>query len=525
MDGSFPLGGAVCATLIALGWDPYSATLAATAAGALAGLATGLLNVKLKIMDLLASILMMIALYSINLRIMGKPNVPLIAEPTLFTLLQPEWLSDYVFRPLLLVFIVIAAKLLLDWFFTTQKGLAIRATGSNPRMARAQGVNTGGMILLGMAISNALVALAGALFAQTQGGADISMGIGTIVIGLAAVIVGEHPALAPADPRDPRGDPRRHRLPLLHRPGAEQRFHRLAGPGPEPGHRGAGHRRPGDSDDEETPARQEGSLTMLSAKNLKITFNPGTPIETRALRGLSLDIPAGQFVTVIGSNGAGKSTFLNAVSGDLPIDSGQILIDDEDVTRKPVWARANRVARVFQDPMAGTCEDLTIEENMALAQRRGTGRGLGRAVQASMRDGFRESLATLGLGLENRLGDRIGLLSGGQRQAVSLLMAALQPSRILLLDEHTAALDPRTADFVLHLTARIVAEKKLTTMMVTHSMRQALDVGERTVMLHQGQVVLDVSGEQRKGLDVPDLLAMFEKVRGEKLADDALLLG
>lgn len=228
---------------------------------------------------------------------------------------------------------------------------------------------------------------------------------------------------------------------------------------------------------------------------------------------------------MIGSNGAGKSTFLNAVSGDLPIDSGQILIDDEDVTRKPVWARANRVARVFQDPMAGTCGDLTIEENMALAQRRGAGRGLGRAVQASMRDGFRESLATLGLGLENRLGDRIGLLSGGQRQAVSLLMAALQPSRILLLDEHTAALDPRTADFVLHLTARIVAEKKLTTMMVTHSMRQALDVGERTVMLHQGQVVLDVSGEQRKGLDVPDLLAMFEKVRGEKLADDALLLG
>lgn len=191
VDGSFPLGGAVCATLIALGWDPYSATLAATAAGALAGLATGLLNVKLKIMDLLASILMMIALYSINLRIMGKPNVPLIAEPTLFTLLQPEWLSDYVFRPLLLVFIVIAAKLLLDWFFTTQKGLAIRVTGSNPRMARAHGVNTGGMILLGMAISNALVALAGALFAQTQGGADISMGIGTIVIGLAAVIVGE----------------------------------------------------------------------------------------------------------------------------------------------------------------------------------------------------------------------------------------------------------------------------------------------------------------------------------------------
>ena len=264
---------------------------------------------------------------------------------------------------------------------------------------------------------------------------------------------------------------------------------------------------------------------MLSAQQLEITFNPGTPIETRALRGMSLDIPDGQFVTVIGSNGAGKSTFLNAVSGDLSVDKGRIEIAGQDMTRLPVWARSERVARVFQDPMAGTCEDLTIEENMALAQRRGTFRRLSRAVKAEMRDNFRERLSILGLGLENRLTDRIGLLSGGQRQAVSLLMAALQPSRILLLDEHTAALDPRTADFVLQLTARIVSEAKLTTMMVTHSMRQALDVGQRTVMLHQGQVVLDVSGEERARLDVPDLLQMFEKVRGEKLADDALLLG
>ena len=264
---------------------------------------------------------------------------------------------------------------------------------------------------------------------------------------------------------------------------------------------------------------------MLNAQDLHITFNPGTPIETRALRGMSLEIPAGQFVTVIGSNGAGKSTFLNAVSGDLAVDSGRIDIDGVDVTRQPVWERARRVARVFQDPMAGTCEDLTIEENMALADMRGRRRGLGRAVQASRREEYRAHLATLGLGLENRLGDRIGLLSGGQRQAVSLLMAALQPSRILLLDEHTAALDPRTADFVIKLTARIVAEHRLTTMMVTHSMRQALDVGERTVMLHQGRVVLDVSGKEREGLDVHHLLDMFERVRGEKLDDDALLLG
>lgn len=191
VDGSFPLGGAVCAVLIAAGYNPWVATLAATAAGAAAGMVTGWLNVKLKIMDLLASILMMIALYSVNLRIMGGPNVPLINDPTIFNMLQPEGIEDYVFRPLLLLVIVVAAKLALDWFFATQRGLAIRATGSNARMARAQGVNTGGMILLGMAVSNGLVGLAGAMFVQTQGGSDISMGIGTIVIGLAAVIVGE----------------------------------------------------------------------------------------------------------------------------------------------------------------------------------------------------------------------------------------------------------------------------------------------------------------------------------------------
>ncbi|MBN9461395.1 MAG: ABC transporter ATP-binding protein [Burkholderiales bacterium] len=264
---------------------------------------------------------------------------------------------------------------------------------------------------------------------------------------------------------------------------------------------------------------------MIGVHDLHLTFNRGTPIETRALRGLTLEIPRGQFVTVIGSNGAGKSTLLNAVSGETAVDSGRVEIDGVDVTRRPVWERAGQVARVFQDPMAGTCEDLSIEENMALADLRGARRGFGRAVKAARREEYRARLAGLGLGLENRLSDRIGLLSGGQRQAVSLLMATLRPSRILLLDEHTAALDPRTAEFVLALTVRIVAEHRLTTMMVTHSMRQALDAGERTVMLHQGQVVLDVAGEQRKGLEVADLLAMFERVRGETLSDDTLLLG
>ena len=264
---------------------------------------------------------------------------------------------------------------------------------------------------------------------------------------------------------------------------------------------------------------------MLDAQDLHVTFNPGTPIENPVLRGMTLSIPEGEFVSVIGSNGAGKSTFLNAIAGDLRVDSGTIRINHADVTRLPTWDRSERVARVFQDPMAGTCEALTIEENMALALARGKSRRLRRAIDRQTRELFRERLSVLRLGLENRLGDRIGLLSGGQRQAVSLLMASLRPSSILLLDEHTAALDPKTAAFVLELTDRVVREGRLTTLMVTHSMRQALDYGTRTVMLHQGQVVLDVSGEERARLDVADLLAMFERTRGEELSDDSLLLG
>ncbi|HGO5853218.1 TPA: ABC transporter ATP-binding protein [Mannheimia haemolytica] len=264
---------------------------------------------------------------------------------------------------------------------------------------------------------------------------------------------------------------------------------------------------------------------MIELNNLFITFNKGTAIENPVLRGLSLKVEQGEFVSVIGSNGAGKSTLLNAISGDCAVDSGEILIQGNKVNQSTTWQRASQVARVFQDPMAGTCESLTIEENMALAYQRGRKRGLGFAIKRQMRELFKDKLALLGLGLENRLTDQMGRLSGGQRQAVSLLMASLQPSNILLLDEHTAALDPKTTDFVLELTNKIVREQKLTTLMVTHSMRQALDYGDRTVMLHQGQVAFDVSGEQRQKMDVPDLLQLFQQSRHEQLSDDGLLLG
>ncbi|WP_419901402.1 ABC transporter ATP-binding protein [Kiloniella sp.] len=264
---------------------------------------------------------------------------------------------------------------------------------------------------------------------------------------------------------------------------------------------------------------------MIDVKDLRITFGKDTPNENKALQGVNLTVSDGEFVTVIGSNGAGKSTFMNCLTGELIADSGKITIDGKDVSRWKAARRSSLVSRVFQDPLAGTCENLTIEENLSLAHSRGNSRGFGLAINNSKRSVFRERLSRLHLGLEDRLEDKMGLLSGGQRQAVSLIMATLQPTKCLLLDEHTAALDPRMQAFVLKLTNDIVEETGVTTLMITHSMSQALQYGTRTVMLHEGQVVLDVSGEERSSMDIHDLVDMFAKVRGEQLDSDSLLLG
>ena len=264
---------------------------------------------------------------------------------------------------------------------------------------------------------------------------------------------------------------------------------------------------------------------MISVSDIKVTFGKGTPLQKQALNGVSLTIEEGQFVTVIGSNGAGKSTLLGVLAGDVIATEGQVKIGTADVTRQGTAARAGRVARVFQDPLTGSCGALSIEENLALAARRGERRGLSSALGPQRRSVFRERIGELNLGLENRMRDRMDLLSGGQRQAVSLVMATLAGSDVLLLDEHTAALDPGMAEFIMTLTQKIVSERKLTTLMVTHSMRQALDYGHRTVMLHGGEIVLDVAGDNRKNLQVEDLIAMFRKMRGQTLDDDALLIG
>ncbi len=263
---------------------------------------------------------------------------------------------------------------------------------------------------------------------------------------------------------------------------------------------------------------------MLEIRNIHKTFNKGTVNEKVALNGVSLTLNDGDFVTVIGGNGAGKSTMLNAVAGVWPIDSGSILLDGVNVAGLPEHKRAKYLGRVFQDPMNGTAATMEIQENLAIAMRRGKGRSLRPGITKKEKIRFKELLKELDLGLEDRMTSKVGLLSGGQRQALTLLMATIQKPKLLLLDEHTAALDPKTAAKVLELSDKIIAENQLTAMMVTHNMNDAITHGNRLIMMNEGQIVLDIGGEEKKNLTVEDLLQKFEQVSGEKFANDQALL-
>ena len=264
---------------------------------------------------------------------------------------------------------------------------------------------------------------------------------------------------------------------------------------------------------------------MLSIENLNKTFDPGTPIENHVLKDVTLHLAYGDYVTLIGGNGAGKSTLLSSVAGTFFPDTGKITIDDVDVTGLPEHKRAQYLGRVFQDPMKGTAANMSIEENLSLAYRRGKSRGLRWHVTDKERELYKERLATLELGLENRLTDKVGLLSGGQRQALTLVMATLKEPKVLLLDEHTAALDPKTAPKVLEIGDRLIGKYNLTTMMVTHNMRDAIRYGNRLIMMNGGQIVLDISGDDKKSLTVKELIAKFSQVSGEEFDDDKALLG
>lgn len=263
---------------------------------------------------------------------------------------------------------------------------------------------------------------------------------------------------------------------------------------------------------------------MLTITNVRKTFNKGTINEKKALNGINLHLESGDFVTIIGGNGAGKSTMLNMIAGVYPIDSGKILIDGINISREPEHRRAKYIGRVFQDPMRGTAANMEIQENLAMALRRGKIRGLGWGIRNNEKDYYRTALAQLDLGLQTRMTSKVGLLSGGQRQALTLLMATLQKPKLLLLDEHTAALDPKTARKVLELTEKIVNEQELTALMVTHNMKDAIQIGNRLIMMHEGRIIYDVSGEDKKKLQVEDLLEKFETASGEEFANDRMML-
>ncbi len=399
-------------------------------------------------------------------------------------------------------------------------------------MIRALGVNTNSTKMIALVLSNALIGLSGALICQSQKYADIGMGTGAIVIGLAAIVIGEvlgrllpggltqfSVRLASAvfgsvvyfliraivlqlgiDTNDMKLLSAVIVAVALCVPVVWERYSSRS-----------------------SSTRRE-MRQMLKLSHVKKTFNKGTVTEKRALTDVDLTLNDGDFVTVIGGNGAGKSTLLNMIAGVYPLDSGVIELDGTDISRLSESQRAKYLGRVFQDPMRGTAADMQIAENLALAKRRGQRRGLSWGVTKAKKDEYVELLKHLDLGLDTRLNAKVGLLSGGQRQALTLLMATLTKPRLLLLDEHTAALDPKTASKVLNLTEEIVDENHLTTLMVTHNMNDAIRLGNRLIMMHEGHVIFDVAGDEKKSLTVADLLQKFDEVSGGELANDRMLL-
>lgn len=613
-EGSFTLGAATLASLIVHGVHPVHAVIASFIAGCLAGLITSILHVGFKIPTLLSGILTMTGVYSINLRIMGKANISLNNEYTLFAMVKELFgftrnKDSAMIIAFIFLFIVIVGLILL---FNTEIGYSIRATGNNEHMIRAAGVNTNLIKILGLMLANGLIALSGALVSQYNGYASVDLGIGAIVVGLASVIIGEVffgrrriwlsligvvfgsiayriiiaiVLRAGFNANDMQLFTALLVTFALSLPRIKELISLLI-------------KKISFLSKQKEAIKEDTQSSMLKITGLNKTFNKGTINQKQALKEIHAELNAGDFVTVIGGNGAGKSTLLNLISGVYPRDSGYIMIDGIDVSRKTEHKRAKFIGRVFQDPMMGTCANMSIEENLAMALRRGKWRNFRRGITAQEKAMFKELLAPLDLGLEDRLTSKVGLLSGGQRQALTLLMATmlieiqenlsvqknlafayfrgksswftrllmnkkinstvqkyapdfpierlektkaknltkdehqqlvaimakLSKPKLLLLDEHTAALDPKTAKKVLDLTNKIIEEHQLTTIMITHNMKDALKYGNRLWMMNNGQLVIDLTQKEKQELNVNDLLKLFETSVGESMDNDRLLL-
>ena len=515
-DGCFVLGAAVSVTVTAAG-HPVLAIFVAMLAGACAGFVTAFLQTKLGVPSILAGIVTNTGLYTVNLMAMGwKSNQSLLGGKTIFTMLRETGIGGEWYELLLAAFVTLLAGLLLVLFLGTRMGLSIRATGDNPDMVRASSLNPSFTITVGLCLANMLTALSGAIVGQYQKTVDINSGTGIVVIGLACLIIGET-LLGRRSVK--KGVIAAILGSIVYRFIYAIVFYTKIVPVECRASRSGRHSRSA-----KCPPEIRRAYKMLDIQNLSKTFNPGTVNEKKALSSLSLHLDEGDFVTIVGSNGAGKSTLFNAIAGSFYADEGSISLAGKDITFMPEHERSRRIGRLFQDPLRGTAPSMTIEENLALAYLRAAHGNPFSRISKKDKEFFAEQLKQLGMGLEDRMKNPVGLLSGGQRQALTLLMATMVPPQLLLLDEHTAALDPATAEKVLELTRRVVAESHITCLMVTHNMHQALELGNRTLMMADGHIVLDVAGSERAGMGVDDLIARFKAGAGHELDNDRILL-